>query len=161
MCYYALSTLPDLKQEVHTYVFLAPPSAVLILTDFTLDFHILLDLLCIDSGLGQIIIDTDVIATYAGSVAVECFGIIGMAAVSMKDGLVKLLGRNSLKHGISVSITEDNKIRLNFHVIVAYGVNVSTIADNLVSNVKYKVEAFTGMEIDKIDIFVEGVRAID
>ena len=36
----------------------------------------------IDSGLGQIIIDTDVIATYAGSVAVECFGIIGMAAVS-------------------------------------------------------------------------------
>ena len=33
----------------------------------------------IDSGLGQIIIDTDVIATYAGSVAVECFGIIGMA----------------------------------------------------------------------------------
>ena len=115
----------------------------------------------IDSGLGQIIIDTDVIATYAGSVAVECFGIVGMAAVSMKDGLVKLLGRNSLKHGISVSITEDNKIRLNFHVIVAYGVNISTIADNLVSNVKYKVEAFTGMEIDKIDIFVEGVRAID
>ena len=55
----------------------------------------------IDSGLGQIIIDTDVIATYAGSVAVECFGIVGMAAVSMKDGLVKLLGKNSLKHGIS------------------------------------------------------------
>ena len=107
----------------------------------------------IDSGLGQIIIDTDVIATYAG--------IVGMAAVSMKDGLVKLLGKNSLKHGISVRITEDNKIRLNFHVIVAYGVNISTIADNLVSNVKYKVEAFTGMEIDKIDIYVEGVRAID
>ena len=33
----------------------------------------------IDSGLGQIIIDTDVIATYAGSVAVECFGIVGMS----------------------------------------------------------------------------------
>ena len=33
----------------------------------------------IDSGLGQIVIDTDVIATYAGSVAVECFGIVGMA----------------------------------------------------------------------------------
>ena len=114
----------------------------------------------IDSGLGQIVIDTDVIATYAGSVAVECFGIIGMAAVSMKDGLVKLLRRDSL-HGINVRITEDNKIRLDFHVIVAYGVNISTIADNLVSNVKYKVEAFTGLEIEKINIFVEGVRAID
>ena len=94
----------------------------------------------IDSGLGQIIIDTDVIATYAGSVAVECFGIVGMAAVSMKDGLVKLLRKDSLKHGISVTITEDNRIRLNFHVIVAYGVNISTIADNLVSNVKYKLK---------------------
>ena len=110
----------------------------------------------IDSGLGQIIIDTD-----AGSVAVECFGIVGMAAVSMKDGLVKLLRKDSLKHGISVTITEDNRIRLNFHVIVAYGVNISTIADNLVSNVKYKVEDFTGMEIEKINIYVEGVRAID
>lgn len=115
----------------------------------------------IDSGLGQIIIDTDVIATYAGSVAVECFGIIGMAAVSMKDGLVKLLRRDSLQHGINVKTTEDNKIRLDFHVIVAYGVNISTIADNLVNNVKYKVEAFTGMEIEKINIYVEGVRAID
>ncbi len=115
----------------------------------------------IDSGLGRIVIDTDVIATYAGSVAVECFGIVGMAAVSMKDGLVKLLKKDSLKHGISVSITEDNKIRLDFHVIIAYGVNISTIADNLISSVQYKVEAFTGMELDKINIYVEGVRAID
>ena len=114
-----------------------------------------------ENSLGTVSIDSEVVATYAGSVAVECFGIVGMAAVSMKDGLVKLLGKNSLKHGISVRITEDNKIRLNFHVIVAYGVNISTIADNLVSNVKYKVEAFTGMEIEKINIMVEGVRAID
>ena len=113
------------------------------------------------TDLGIITIDPEVIAKYAGSVAVECFGIVGMAAVSMKDGLVKLLRRDSLKHGISVTITEDNRIRLNFHVIVAYGVNISTIADNLISNVKYKVEDFTGMEIEKINIYVEGVRAID
>ena len=115
----------------------------------------------IDTGLGRIVIDSDVIATYAGSVAVECFGIIGMAAVSMKDGLVKLLRKDSLKHGINVNITVNNKILLDFHVIVSYGVNISAIADNLISNVKYKVEAFTGMEISKINIYVEGVRAID
>ena len=114
-----------------------------------------------ETQLGKVTIDPEVIATYAGSVAVECFGIVGMAAVSMKDGLVKLLRRDSLQHGINVKITEDNKIRLDFHVIVAYGVNISTIADNLVNNVKYKVEAFTGMEIEKINIYVEGVRAID
>ena len=114
----------------------------------------------VDTGLGKIAIDTDVIATYAGSVAVECFGIVGMATVSMKDGLVRLLKKDSLKNGIQVTV-EDNKISLDFHVIVAYGVSISAVADNLINNVKYKVEAFTGMEIDKIDIFVEGVRAID
>lgn len=113
-----------------------------------------------NSQLGEIIIDTDVIATYAGSVAVESFGIVGMAAVSMKDGLVKLLKRDSLKHGINVKVI-DNKITLEFHVIVAYGVSISALADNLISNVKYKVEAFTGMDIEKINILVEGVRVID
>ena len=115
----------------------------------------------INNKLGEIQIGPDVIAMYAGTTAVECFGIVGMAAVSMKDGLVKLLRRDSLKHGISVKMTEDNKISLSFHVIVAYGVNISAIADNLVSNVKYKVEEFTGLEIDKITILVEGVRNID
>ena len=115
----------------------------------------------IDSGMGQIVIDTDVISAYAGSVAVECFGIVGMAAVSMRDGLVKILRKDHLRHGITVRITPNNKIQLDFHVIVAYGINISAISENLVSNVKYKVEEFTGMEIDKINIFVEGVRAID
>ena len=114
----------------------------------------------IDSGLGQIVIDTDVIATYAGSVAVECFGIIGMAAISMKDGLVKLLNRDSLGHGISVHVNE-KKITLDFHVIISYGVGIHAVADNLISNVKYKLESFTGMEVERINIYVEGVRVID
>ena len=59
-----------------------------------------------DTQYGQILIDTDVIATYAGSVAVECFGIVGMAAVNMKDGLVKLLKRDYLNHGINVKVDE-------------------------------------------------------
>ncbi len=114
----------------------------------------------LESDLGEITVNTDVIATYAGSVAVECFGIVGMAAVSMKDGLVRLLKRDSLRHGIHVRI-KDNRITLDFHVIVAYGVSIQTISDNLVNSVKYRVEHFTGMEIEQINIVVEGVRVID
>ena len=113
-----------------------------------------------NTGMGGITINTDVIATYAGSVAVECFGIVGMAAVNMKDGLVKLLKKDSLKHGINVTLNE-NKISLDFHVIVAYGVSIRAVSDNLIANVKYKVEAFTGIEVENINILVEGVRVID
>ena len=111
--------------------------------------------------IGIITIDPEVIAKYAGSVAVECFGIVGMAAVSMKDGLVKLLKKESLTKGIQVGISDENKITLNFHVVVAYGVSISAVTDNLISNVKYKVEEFTGMSVDKINIYIEGVRVID
>ena len=113
------------------------------------------------TDLGIITIDPEVIAKYAGSVAVECFGIVGMAAVSMKDGLVKLLKKESLTKGIQVGISEENKITLDFHVVVAYGVSISAVTDNLISNVKYKVEEFTGMSVDKINIYIEGVRVID
>ena len=101
--------------------------------------------------LGTITIDTDVIATYAGSVAVECFGIVGMAAVNMKDGLVKLLKKDYLSHGINVKVDENNEISIDFHVIVSYGVSISTVTDNLIETVRYKVEEFTGMEIEKIN----------
>ncbi|MCD7717040.1 MAG: Asp23/Gls24 family envelope stress response protein [Lachnospiraceae bacterium] len=110
--------------------------------------------------LGSIVIDTNVIATYAGSVAVECFGIVGMAIVNMKDGLVRLLRKDSLERGLSVKI-EDNRISIDFHVIVSYGVSISAVADNLFSSVKYRVEEFTGMEVEKINMYVEGVRVID
>ena len=113
-----------------------------------------------NTHMGNISIDNEVIAQYAGSVAMECFGIVGMAGINVKDGLDKLLKMDSITRGINVSI-KNNKLTLNFHVIVAYGVSILAVTDNLISNVKYKVEEFTGIEIEKINIFVEGVRVID
>ena len=113
------------------------------------------------TDLGIITVNPEVIAKYAGTVAVECFGIVGMAAVSMKDGLVRLLKKDSLTHGIQVTISDDNRITIDFHVIVSYGVSISAVTDNLISNVKYRVEEFSGMPVDKINIYIEGVRVID
>ncbi|MDD7268158.1 MAG: Asp23/Gls24 family envelope stress response protein [Lachnospiraceae bacterium] len=111
--------------------------------------------------LGQVTINTEVIAKYAGSVAVECFGIVGMAGTRMTDGLVQLLKREYLSKGIRVSMTDEGKVSLAFHVIVSYGVNIATVADNLSSNVRYKLKQFMGLEVDQVRIHVEGVRVID
>ena len=62
-----------------------------------------------NTDMGQILISPEVIAKYAGETAYECFGIVGMAAVSMKDGLVRLLKKESITKGIQVHIGEDNK----------------------------------------------------
>ena len=114
----------------------------------------------IDNQYGEVQVDSEVIAKYAGATAVECFGIVGMAGVNVKDGLVKILKMDSITRGIVVKMV-NNKLVLDFHVIVAYGVSISAVSDNLISNVKYKVEEFTGIEVSKVNVFVEGVRAID
>ena len=114
----------------------------------------------LNSEYGQITISSDVIATYAGSVAVGCFGIVGMAAYSVKDGLFHLLKKDSLKYGINVK-SEENKISLVIHCIVSYGVSIPTITENLVEALKYKLEQFTGMKVENVEILVEGIRVID
>lgn len=113
-----------------------------------------------NTQIGEILIDNDVIAKYAGSSAVESFGVVGMASVNVKDGIVNLLKKENISHGVNVTI-EDNRISVDLHIIVAYGVSISAVSDNLINNVKYKVEEFTGLEVEKIRIFVEGVRVID
>ena len=115
----------------------------------------------IDNQYGQVRIDNDVIAKYAGTAAVECFGIVGMASINVKDGLVKLLKRESITRGVNVEYDDNGKLIVNIHVIVAYGVSISTVADNLVHTVKYKLEEFTGLKVGRINIYVEGVRIID
>ena len=56
---------------------------------------------------GNVIIENEVIAKYAGSAAVECFGVVGMASYNVKDGLVKLLKKDNIAHGVNVVFEED------------------------------------------------------
>ena len=115
----------------------------------------------IDTHMGSISINNEVIAQYAGSVAVECFGIVGMTVANVRDGLARILKPDNLSRGINVTVGANHKLILDFHVIVAYGVSILAVSDNLIGNVKYKVEEFTGLEVEKINIYVEGVRVID
>ena len=109
---------------------------------------------------GNITIDNEVIAQFAGHAALDCFGIVGMASISVKDGLAKLLKGDNVSRGVSVTIDEEG-IVINFHIIVAYGVNIKTVVNNLISTVKYQVEDYTSTSVKKINVFVEGVRVID
>ena len=113
-----------------------------------------------NTQLGEILVNTDVIAKYAGSSAIECFGVVGMASIKMKDGLAKLLRMENLNQGVDVLI-EENRITINLHIIVSYGVSISAVAENLIGNVRYKVEEFSGLNVVKVNVFVEGVRVID
>ena len=115
----------------------------------------------ISSHYGEVQISEEVVASYAGNAAVSCFGIVGMAAVPISGkGLAKLLKQESYHKGISVDI-KGNEISLDFHVIVAYGVSIQAVAENLMESVRYRISQFTGMKVRRINVYVEGVRVID
>ena len=106
---------------------------------------------------GTITIDQEVIARIAGLTAPECYGIVGMAAKSMKDGLVHLLKKESLTKGVRIEM-DDEYLTINLYIIVEYGTNINAIAETLKDNVKYRVEEQTGLPVGLVNVFVEGVR---
>ena len=74
--------------------------------------------------------------------------------------MTRLLKRENAGRGVNISIV-DNKIRIELHIIVAYGVSIRAVSQNVLENVQYKIEEFTGMEVESINVIVEGVRIID
>lgn len=106
---------------------------------------------------GTVNIDPEVIARISGYAAMECYGIVGMAARNVKDGIVQLLKLESITKGINIEVKESSLI-IDLHIIVEYGTNISAIGESLISTVKYKVEEYTGLPVEKINVYVEGVR---
>ena len=115
----------------------------------------------VENNNGNISVDEEVISQFAGHAALDCFGIVGMASLSMRDGLAKLLKGDNVSRGVTVEIGENNALTIDFHIIVAYGVNIKTVVNNLVSTVKYQIEDYTSMPVAAINVYVEGVRVID
>jgi uncharacterized alkaline shock family protein YloU len=109
------------------------------------------------NALGEIVISDEVLATLAGVTAVKCYGIVGMASKRASDGIVQLLGIENLSRGVKVQTAED-EIQIDLYIIVEYGVSISTVAKNVIETVKYSVENYTGLTVDRVNVFVESVR---
>ena len=107
--------------------------------------------------MGTILVENEVIARIAGLSAMECYGVVGMAAKSLVDGLVHLLKVESLSRGVNIETLEDDSLSIDLHIIVEYGTNLVAIAGSLKDNVRYKVEESTGMKVQDVNIFIEGI----
>jgi len=109
------------------------------------------------NSLGEIVVSEEVIATLAGISAIECYGIVGMASKRATDGLVELLGYDNLSKGVKV-YSHENGVVINLYIIVEYGISISAVGKNVIETVKYKVENIAGINVNKVDITVEGIR---
>jgi len=107
---------------------------------------------------GSIFISNDVITNIIGISAIECYGLVGMASKSATDGIVRLLKKDNLSQGVKIDIDENNNIAIDLFVIVQFGTKISVVAENIIEKVKYSVENFTGLNVQKVNVNIEEVR---
>jgi uncharacterized alkaline shock family protein YloU len=109
---------------------------------------------------GKIDVADQVIAVVAGSAALDCYGLVGMASrKGLKDGIAELLGRENLSRGVEVR-REGELLHLDLYVIVSYGTKISEVAHNIQSKVKYVLEEVVGLKVDLVNVYVQGVRVL-
>jgi uncharacterized alkaline shock family protein YloU len=104
---------------------------------------------------GTINISGNVFTILTGDAATKCFGVKGMALRSVSDGIVYLLRRESMGKGVHVIRNEDGTISIDLHIAVDRGVNIPVVCDSIIDEVRYKVSSSTGVEINRINVFVD------
>ena len=106
---------------------------------------------------GKITISDTAIARVASLAAMECYGIVETVSRRFTDSLAELFKKDTRGKGVKVT-TDGDKIYIDVYVIIKFGVSINAVAQSLKESVKYRVERFTGMIVDSVNVNVIGVR---
>lgn len=110
---------------------------------------------------GDINISKEAITSLAGGVVSECYGVVGMASQKMlKDGLAELLKKENYAKGVIVKENEGT-LDLDLYIIVSHGVKISEVVLEVQKKVKYVLEKSLEIEINTVNVYVQGVKVME
>ena len=106
---------------------------------------------------GSVNVSASVYTDIAGTAASNCFGVKGMAARSVTDGVYHLLRKESMSKGVRVEFHEDDTISIDLHIIVDNGVNLTAVGASIISEVRYVVTKCTGTEVRAVNVYIDSM----
>ena len=106
---------------------------------------------------GTVNVSTGVYTDIAGTAASNCFGVKGMAARSVKDGVYHLLRKESMSKGVKVLVNDDDTITIDLHIMVDNGVNLATLGSSIISQVRYEVTKYTGTQVRAVNVYIDSM----
>ena len=106
---------------------------------------------------GSVNVSTSVYTDIAGTAASNCFGVKGMAARSVKDGVYHLLRVESASKGVRVEFHEDDTISIDLHIMVDHGVNLNAVGASIIEEVRYVVENTTGTKVRAVNVYIDSM----
>ena len=110
-----------------------------------------------DNDNGSVNVSTSVYTEIVGTAATNCFGVKGMAARSVTDGVYHLLRKESVSKGVRVHFNEDNSISIDLHIVVDNNVNLSAVGASIISEVRYVVTKCTGTEVRAVNVYIDSM----
>lgn len=110
----------------------------------------------IENKYGFIEVDKNAVAQLVNRAAMESYGLVGFA--SKNKGIVELLKGDNATKGVRINELGDDSIEIEIFVIIQYGINITTVCDNIIERVKYTVDKYSGLRVSKININVQGIR---
>ena len=106
---------------------------------------------------GAVSVANNVYTEIAGIAASNCFGVKGMVARSVKDGLYHLLRKEAMGKGVKVEMHDDNTVSIDVHIMVDSGVNMNAVGNSIISEVRYKVQSLTDTEVRDVNVFIDSI----
>jgi uncharacterized alkaline shock family protein YloU len=108
---------------------------------------------------GKVWVSDGVISVLAGSAALDCYGLVGMASRNqLKDGIAELLRQDNLSRGVEIHRDSQGSSSIDLYIIVSYGTKISVVAHNVQSKVKYVLNEVAGLQVESVNIHVQGIR---
>ena len=92
-----------------------------------------------------------------GLVVLESYGVVGMAPKDSREYMAALLPRANFRRGVDVHYL-DGHVVIDLYVIIEYGTRISEVAHGIKNRVKYIVERDTGLQVDQVNVHVQGLR---
>ena len=106
---------------------------------------------------GSVFVSDTALSSITGAAATSCFGVKGMAARSVKDGVYRLLRKESVDKGVRVTFNDDDSISIDLHIIVDNGVNLSAVGTSIISEVRYVVTKCTGTKVRAVNVYIDSM----
>ena len=110
-----------------------------------------------DTLQGKIIVSETYLSKLIGNEVTSCFGVVGMMPSSHRQRISKFVSRAE-KIDTGIKVTGDaEKVMVEIHIVVTYGMNINAIAASITEKVKYVVKEVTGIDVTRVVVKVDGI----
>jgi len=85
-------------------------------------------------------------------------GVAQVRATGLPNSFMSVLSRKQQAHGIIIMADDDNQITVAVHVCIYYGYRLQEVAEQIRRVVSNTFEGQIGIEIARVDVYVDGIQ---